>query len=167
MKRLPAKHMVAADNGCIVWTGALSTAQYGRARVDGRMQQAHRVAYEDVIGPIPDGLVIDHLCRNTRCVNPLHMEPVTIAENVRRGYEAKNQTHCKRGHDLNNARIGKQGNRHCRECETARRRDATDESKAKRRAYAAAWARRKRAEGRAATEPGRVSVKVDVKGNQP
>lgn len=58
---------------------------YGRLHVEGSKVWAHRYSYEMLTGPIPDGLVIDHLCRNRACVNPAHMEPVTSRENLRRG----------------------------------------------------------------------------------
>lgn len=71
-------------------------------------QQAHRVIYEELRGPIPAGLMLDHLCASTNglrsCVNPWHMEPVSLKENIRRGTSpsAKNaaKTHCKRGHEF-------------------------------------------------------------------
>lgn len=87
---------------------------------------AHRVMYENCVGPIPEGLVLDHLCRNTICINPDHLEPVTDAENLRRGVgeAARNskKTHCIRGHEFSpgNTRLihkGKDLNRACRECD--------------------------------------------------
>jgi predicted DNA-binding transcriptional regulator AlpA len=71
---------------CWEWTAFKDRKGYGRFRVDDRTMQAHRVAYELLVGPIPEGLHLDHLCRNTSCVNPDHLEPVDLAENVRRGY---------------------------------------------------------------------------------
>lgn len=105
-------HIEHADSGCWVWTGSISTTGYGRYK----NYQAHRVTYELWVGPIPEGLQIDHLCRNTRCVNPEHLEPVTPAVNVQRGWDANRRTHCKRGHDLDDAYIGKGGRRMCRPC---------------------------------------------------
>jgi hypothetical protein len=86
--------------GCWMWTGATSkptptAAEYGKYAGRG---VSHRVAYELVVGPIPLGLELDHLCRNTLCTNPEHLEPVTRAENMRRRMAAL--THCKRGHEL-------------------------------------------------------------------
>lgn len=113
----------AGPDGCWLWTAALSHNGYGRFG-NGDMigtRQAHRIAYELVIGPIPAGLVIDHLCRNRRCVNPAHMEPVTTAENLRRGVglavENARKTHCPRGHAYDEANTYVNDNkRYCRAC---------------------------------------------------
>lgn len=74
---------------CWLWTGHLGSGGYGAAYVRGvrTNRGAHRVAYELAVGPVPDGLEIDHLCFTRRCCNPAHLEPVTHAENVRRSYE--------------------------------------------------------------------------------
>jgi hypothetical protein len=74
--------------GCWTWTAAMKPEGYGKFYVDGALRQAHRVAYELLVGPIPGGLFLDHLCRNPRCVNVDHLEPVTPGENVRRGIAA-------------------------------------------------------------------------------
>ena len=79
------KWMAARPNGCIEWLGATDAAGYGFIRRGSVQLRAHRWTYETVHGPIDDGLVIDHLCRFTACVNPQHLEPVTVAENTRRG----------------------------------------------------------------------------------
>lgn len=122
--RFWAKVEKEGHDGCWVWTGALSAARsnaYGCFRIDGASVRAHRWAYEHFVGPIPDGLTIDHLCRNTRCVNPAHLEAVTQRENNLRGIgpPAVNarKTHCVRGHPLSgdNVRIWG-GARWCREC---------------------------------------------------
>jgi len=95
-----------ATTGCWIWTGTLDPLGYGRWTLcDGNQGKlAHRVVYEAVIGPIPPGLDLDHLCRVRRCVGPTHLEPVTTAENVLRGegFSARNKrkTHCSRGHEL-------------------------------------------------------------------
>lgn len=102
---------------CIEWEGYRDKHGYGRRYLNGRAVAAHRAAWEAVNGPIPAGLVIDHLCRNPPCINPEHLEPVTSAENTKRGREAT-KTHCKSGHPFagNNLVIRFNGRRDCREC---------------------------------------------------
>lgn len=111
--------------GCHNWTGAKNPKGYGRMKVGGRLLLPHRVAYEAARGSIPDGLVIDHLCRNPACCNPDHMEVVTQAENVRRGRSGARQaerTHCPQGHPYDDANtyIAPSGDRQCRTCRKAR-----------------------------------------------
>lgn len=69
---------------CWIWQGSVS-GRYGQIGIDGQTYQAHRAYYEQAKGDIPEGLVLDHLCRHTTCVNPDHLEPVTQKVNVRRG----------------------------------------------------------------------------------
>jgi hypothetical protein len=80
-------------DGCVEWSAYRDPDGYGRT-TNGLL--AHRVAYEREVGTIPPGMELDHLCRNRACVNVLHLEPVTHAENMRRRSEA--MTHCKNGH---------------------------------------------------------------------
>lgn len=89
---------VERGEGCWVWVGAIQSKGYGSFWSNGRSTLAHRVSYRDLVGEIPDGETLDHLCRNLRCVNPDHLEPVTREENLRR--KALAITHCRRGHSL-------------------------------------------------------------------
>lgn len=105
---------------CWEWRGALTQAGYGQG-VDhstGRFWLAHRVAFEQLRGSIPDGLHIDHLCRNRLCVNPWHLEPVTNRENVRRGMSGELKTECANGHPYTPANVYLHQGRHrqCRVC---------------------------------------------------
>lgn len=108
-----------------LWCGATTRNGYGQVALGGRHVMAHRAIYEYVVAEIPEGLDLDHLCRNRSCVNPQHLEPVTRSENLRRGAprgeHLRARTHCPRGHpydDVNTARRG--GRRICRACDRAR-----------------------------------------------
>lgn len=81
-------YRVDPDTGCWLWLGCKSPLGYGYVKRSGH-RAAHRLYYTEHVGPIPDGLVLDHLCRNPSCVNPDHLEPVTNAENGRRGICSK------------------------------------------------------------------------------
>lgn len=82
-ERLTAGVVVDAD-GCWIWQGAPAKTGYGRMSVGNQLQYVHRLSYEVHVGPVPEGLTIDHLCRVRLCCNPEHLEPVTRAENTRR-----------------------------------------------------------------------------------
>lgn len=115
------------NSGCWLWVGAFSNG-YGSFSLGGRTGRrygAHRVAYEFLVGPIPAGLQIDHLCRVRNCVNPDHMEPVTSRENTRRGEAGKAtgrlnraKSHCPQGHPFSGENLyeTKSGGRACIAC---------------------------------------------------
>jgi hypothetical protein len=103
-----ADKIALTDSGCIEWIGGLNGAGYGqfyvgrKSRDDTGKGYAHRWSYEYHVGPIPNGHHLDHLCRNTACVNTEHLEPVTPRENLLRGdgpsaIHAK-KSHCPEGH---------------------------------------------------------------------
>ncbi len=132
--------------GCLPWEGATTPKGYGRFWFGGRTAMAHRFAYELIHGPVPEGLVIDHLCRVRHCVNAEHLEAVTPRENVVRGDSPalmrafrSGLSACQQGHEFTteNTRIGTGGRRVCRTCE---------------RAYQRVWKRAKR-KSRAKTPP--------------
>lgn len=114
--------------GCWLWCASLTQKGYGQfsfgKKSDGtyRMLKAHRFAYEDTVGPIPEGMAIDHLCRNRACCNPVHLEVVTNAENNKRAGAAKES--CARGHRFTPENIigGRNGTRECRACRLERKR---------------------------------------------
>lgn len=115
----------APAEDCWLWSAATSHG-YGVFSVERRRKQAHRVAYELMIGPIPPLLVLDHLCKTPRCVNPYHLDPVPLAVNSARTNAGEvnrarqfAKTHCVRGHDLNDPEVAKvtpEGYRKCRPC---------------------------------------------------
>lgn len=116
--RMASKVTVEWD--CWTWTGALTSRGYSCLDVGGKRVLGHRHVYELLVGPIPDGLTIDHLCRNKRCINPAHLEPVTQAVNNAR--KPPRDT-CAKGHRMEgvNLRIKVRANgrtqRECRACQ--------------------------------------------------
>jgi len=123
------RRVAIVESGCWIWQGGTDRKGYGMMRAgaaDGfRHGYTHRLSYETFVGPIPDGLVIDHLCRVPPCCNPAHLEPVTTGENSRRGIGpsrrkewARTRTHCFRGHEFTSENILiKKRQRSCRQCE--------------------------------------------------
>lgn len=118
---------VAKTKTCWLWTGALDADGYGCIRVAGKNLRAHRSAYNLLVGTIPEGLQIDHVrargCRHRHCVNPGHLEPVTLIENIQRG-KNKTKTRCKHGHPFSpqNTFFDESGRRGCRTCRVAAKR---------------------------------------------
>jgi hypothetical protein len=103
---------------CWEYTGTINHDGYGQFQTAGSSWMAHRIAYALHHGAVPEGLVIDHLCRNRKCVRPTHLEAVTSVENVMRGLATK--THCPRGHDLRDQNLIpalKHRGRACRSCD--------------------------------------------------
>ncbi len=114
-------NFVDITSSCWNWLGAINDANYGRFSVEGKSIVPQRFIYELLVDKIPKGLVMDHLCRNTLCVNPAHLQPVTYQENSRRGLcgnHNKIKTHCPRGHEYTkeNTSIHK-GSRKCKTCQ--------------------------------------------------
>lgn len=124
---------IRMTDGHWLWQAAIDKPSgYGIITIDGVVKKAHRVSYEEFVGPIPEGLHIDHVCRVRACVNPLHLEPVTCLENVRRGQGNGSQTHCKHGHLFDEANTYVyQGRRVCRTCRRIRVRDFYRRNKAR------------------------------------
>src|SRR5438105_2573404 len=89
---------VEKTDTCWLWTASTANGGYGAFVLNDVIVRAHRFAYELLVGPIPEGLQLDHLCRVRHCVNPAHLEPVTQQENIRRG-ERATATHCPNGHE--------------------------------------------------------------------
>lgn len=124
------------DDGCWIWVGSSWDGGYGRMSVKGKSVLAHRFSYSLLVGEIPEGKQLDHLCRNRGCVNPEHLEPVSAQENQLRGntFTARNSkvTHCRQGHPYSgeNLYLTPDGRRDCRTC----RRAANAKQSAKRKA---------------------------------
>jgi len=153
------------NSGCWIWEAGCNLGGYGIFFKDGRTGLAHRLSYEHFVGKIPDGLSLDHKCRNTFCVNPEHLEPVTHLENVQRGMAAivsgarmRAISHCPSGHPYieENIYYRKNGYRDCKICAQERsklrqrivRNTRSDEEKIRMRDYWRDYRRRRRADGK-------------------
>ena len=133
LERLLAK-IDKRPNGCWEWTASKNRDGYGKFSMGGGgWVGAHRAAYLLLVGPIPDGMELDHLCRSRSCVNPDHLEPVPHVENVRRGElgattaaRQRAKTHCPRGHEYTpeNTRHARTG-RDCKSCARIRNAERT------------------------------------------
>ena len=146
--RLPASfwERVSLRGECWTWIGAFGTSGYGLFKFNRRTELVHRLAYSMLVGAIPEGLHIDHLCRARDCVNPAHLEPVTCGENTRRSTapEAARKrhaavTHCPRGHgytaENTKFRRGRgYDERLCSECRRADGRQYMQKKRAERKA---------------------------------
>ena len=109
------------DDECWYWMSSINKKGYGNFWINGTSKIAHRISYELFRGKIPQNLQVDHLCRNRRCVNPQHLELVTLQENVKRGNSGINmssRTHCPKGHEYNkeNTFTNLNGSRVCKTC---------------------------------------------------
>lgn len=111
------------SSACWIWKGGKGAGGYGMFRVKNKKVMAHRFSYELILGkPINKGLTLDHLCKNRLCVNPTHLEQVTLKDNILRGNSPQainaRKNHCIRGHPLygNNLYLTKSGGRCCKQC---------------------------------------------------
>lgn len=114
------KILVNQNTGCWEWQGVKTNGGYGMVCYKYKTHIAHRFFYKALVGSIPEGLELDHLCRVRNCVNPNYLEPVTHQENCRRGTQGdwqKQKTHCPQGHEytLENTYIHS-GKRQCKTC---------------------------------------------------
>jgi hypothetical protein len=112
-------------NGCWLWQAHCNNDGYGVVSVERKLKKAHRVVYEMLVGPIDEGLTLDHLCRVRHCVNPAHLEPVTHQENILRGDTLQGvnarKTHCPLGHAYDEANTWLyRGSRYCLACRHSR-----------------------------------------------
>lgn len=138
---------------CWLWGGTVSDSGYGYSALNRKSRIAHRHVYELLVGPIPEGLHLDHLCRVRHCVNPDHLEPVTPKENLMRGFTHartnSEKTHCAQGHEYSEANTYyDKTQRSCKACKINRQRTRkdNDESRAKHAAYERARRARKKLE---------------------
>lgn len=117
-----------AVTGCWNWTWCASHDGYGLLSIGGRHYYAHRLSYELFVGPIPEGLTVDHKCHNTSCINPDHLRPATMRDNIVKFGKTNacavnsRRTHCKHGHQFNreNTKIRPNGSRRCITCHRRR-----------------------------------------------
>lgn len=139
------------DDRCWEWLGAKNPSGHGRIVIGNRKQApAHRVAYEFCVGPIPEGAHLDHLCGNPSCVNPKHLEPVSLWENLRRAPNTPAvinaaKTHCPQGHPYDEANTcHSNGRRSCRACARQAQRDRYARDPEAARAASRRWREKQR-----------------------
>jgi len=129
------------ETPCWNWTGAINEKGYGVFHYDSGTFKAHRFVYEYLVDKITEGLELDHLCRNKKCVNPEHLKPKPHIENVRAGINGsddqwqRKKTHCKNGHKftIKNTRITVRGIRVCIKCAVIHGKKSNERAKAKRK----------------------------------
>ena len=127
LRRFDERWNLDPETGCHIWKGG-TVRGYASLTLGKKTWRGGRLAYTHHVGEIPEGLTIDHLCREPLCVNPDHLEVVTMRENLLRGdtVTARNaaKTHCPQGHEYNerNTRIETNRSRKCRTCDAARHR---------------------------------------------
>lgn len=135
LSRLVICEPSALPTGCWEWSGGRSWLGYGVVCYQGKKRPVHVFVYEHFVGPVPEGLELDHLCRNRACGNFEHVEPVTHLENVRRGAgpPQRHWTHCSRGHEFSsdNIYVDPLGRRNCRTCRIEAKRRFRDRLKEK------------------------------------
>ncbi len=103
------------NSGCWLWAGALNSWGYGSIRVDSKQWPAHRFALVTLSGELPPSMHVDHLCRVQSCVNPAHLEAVSIRENARRGIKGVLTTHCPSGHEYDESNTNTRNGRRVEE----------------------------------------------------
>jgi hypothetical protein len=133
---------VTSDGDCWRFTSNINTAGYGMFRIGKKKYLAHRVSFTALVTTIPDGLTLDHLCRNRACVNPDHLDPVPIGVNTARaarppgGWLIPPTSHCRNGHEYtpDNTGVNSNGSRKCWTCRRAQWRQQCERRKAARAA---------------------------------
>ena len=125
LDRLFDKVSVGLPSECWEWIASTNQDGYGQFWVEDERYRAHRLMYSLINGGVSKGKVLDHLCRNTACVNPFHLEEVSQRANIHRGETNANKTNCPQGHPYNkeNTYISPEGKRQCRTCQRERNRN--------------------------------------------
>jgi hypothetical protein len=149
-EKIASRLILDPETGCLVWTGAKTEDGYGQVYVPGvGTRSVHRVVYEKFNGPIPEGLQVDHLCRNPACSAIAHLEVVSPRLNTLRGATVTAQnasrTHCPYGHELAGANLVaaslKRGQRQCRTCIGVKSRLQAESIQAARKSLGYTWQR--------------------------